>query len=104
VFLKLSIPAIAAAAFMVAQPLVDEDVLEPSVENEVDHALRIAPTNAPPCAISREDAVAALVGTNRLSATERAIRLVSAQRADGRWLVGTNDVTTVAVGLLGELR
>jgi len=102
-FLKLSLPFVAAAAFMVAQPLVDEDVLEPSIENEVFHALDIAPTNAPPCAISRDEAVAALVGTNRLSATERAIRLVSSQKADGRWFSGTNDVTRIAVDLLSSL-
>jgi len=102
-FLKLSLPLVAAAAFMVAQPLVDEDVLEPSLENEVLHALDIAPTNAPPCAMSSGEAVAALVGTNRISATERAIRLISSQRADGRWIVGTNDVTRAAVDLLGSL-
>ena len=101
--LKLSLPSIAAAAFMVAQPLVDDDILEPSVENEVAHALNVAPTNALPCAISREEAVAALVGTNSLSATERAIRLISSQRADGRWLVGTNDATSVALDLLSTL-
>ena len=101
--LKLSVPVLAAAAFMVAQPLVDEDVLEPSVENEVAHALAMAPTNHPPCAVSREEAVAALLGTNRLDATARAVRLVSSQRADGRWLAGTNDVTSVAVELLDLL-
>ena len=34
--LALSIPA---------SPLVNEDVLEPSVENEVEHALAVAPSN-----------------------------------------------------------
>ena len=99
--LKFSFPVLAAAAFLVAQPLVDEDVLEPSVENEVVHALARAPTNPPPCAVSRAEAVAALLGTDRLDATARAIRLVSSQRADGRWFAGTNDVTSVAVELLG---
>ena len=28
-----------------ASPLVNEDVLEPSVENEVEHALAVAPSN-----------------------------------------------------------
>ena len=77
--LKFSISVLAAAAFIAVQPLVDDDVLEPSVENEVVHALDAAPANPPQCAIPREEAVSALVGTNRLTATERAIRLVSSQ-------------------------
>ena len=85
-----SVPAV------VAQPLVSEEVLEPSVLNEVEHALAIAPTNSP--------APAGLpFATNGLSRTDLAIRLVSSQREDGRWLVGTNDVTAVAVGLLKSL-
>ena len=36
---------IVAAAVITAQPLVDEDVLEPSVQNEVDHAISLASTN-----------------------------------------------------------
>ena len=98
--LKFSVPVLAAAAFIALQPLVDDDVLEPSVENEVVHALDSAPTNPSPCAIPREEAVAALIGTNRLTATECAIKLVSSQRADGRWFAGTNDVTSVAIELL----
>ena len=35
--------------------------------------------------------------TNGQSRTQVAIRLVSAQKADGRWFVGTNDVTSAAV-------
>ncbi|MBQ7233842.1 MAG: hypothetical protein IJS36_00355 [Kiritimatiellae bacterium] len=102
--LKLAFAAVAGATFMTAQPLADEDVLEPSVENEVFHALGAAPTNAAPGAVARDEAVRLLAGTNRLSATELAVRLVSSQRADGRWLVGTNDVTAVAVELLENLR
>lgn len=88
--------AIVFAAVITAQPLVNEDVLEPSVCNEVRHALSIAPTNAP--------ASAALpLVTNGLNLTQIAVGLVSAQKADGRWLVGTNDVTSAAVELLEEL-
>lgn len=75
--------ALVLALTIVAQPLVSPDVLEPSVQNEVDHALARAPTNAVPA-----------------DATALAIALVSAQQADGRWLVGTNDVTAVAVAIL----
>ena len=87
--------AITLAVSITAQPLVNEDVLEPSVRNEVRHALSLAPTNAP--------AVTVLPAwTNGQNRTQVAIRLVSAQRADGRWFVGTNDVTFAAVELLKE--
>ena len=91
--LKASV--IVLAVSLTAQPLVNEDVLEPSVRNEVRHALSLAPTNAPVAAILP-------VWTNGQNRTQVAIRLVSAQRADGRWLDGTNDVTSAAVELLKE--
>ena len=84
------------AAVITAQPLVNEDVLEPSVRNEVRHALSLAPTNAPTATVLP-------VPTNGLNRTQLAIRLVSAQKADGRWFVGTNDVTSAATELLKEL-
>ena len=88
--------AIVIAAVITAQPLVNEDVLEPSVRNEVRHALSLAPTNAPTATVLP-------VPTNGLNRTQLAIRLVSAQKADGRWFVGTNDVTSAATELLKEL-
>ena len=87
--------ALFLAVSLTAQPLVNEEVLEPSVANEVRHALSLAPTNAPAATILP-------VWTNGLSRTQVAIRLVSAQGADGRWIVGTNDVTSAAVALLEE--
>ena len=92
----LKAPVIVLAVSITAQPLVNEDVLEPSVRNEVSHALSLAPTNAPAATILP-------AWTNGQNRTQVAIRLVSAQRADGRWLVGTNDVTSAAVGLLKEI-
>ena len=91
----LKVPAMVLAVSITAQPLVNEDVLEPSVRNEVRHALSLAPTNAPAATIPP-------VWTNGQNRTQVAIRLVSAQRADGRWLAGTNDVTSAAVELLKE--
>ena len=88
--------AIALAAVLTAQPLVNEDVLEPSVCNEIRHALAIAPTNVP-------SAMALPIATNGLNRTQIAIGLVSAQKGDGRWLVGTNDVTSAATAVLKEL-
>ena len=87
--------ALVIAAVITAQPLVNEDVLEPSVRNEVRHALSLAPTNAPTATVLP-------VPTNGLNRTQLAIRLVSAQKADGRWFAGTNDVTSAAVSLLKE--
>ena len=92
----LKTTALAFAAVLTAQPLVNEEVLEPSVRNEVRHALAVAPTNAP--------AVTVLpIATNGLNRTQIAIGLVSAQKGDGRWLVGTNDVTSAVVAVLKEL-
>ena len=91
----LKVPALVLAVSVTAQPLVNEDVLEPSVRNEVRHALSLAPTNAPAATVLP-------AWTNGQNRTQVAIRLVSAQRADGRWLVGTNDVTSAAVETLKE--
>ncbi len=99
VLLVLSIPA---------QPLVDADVLEPSVRNEADHALNVAPTNVVPfCKLSADVRLFCTTndcfGTNGLSKTDKAIRLVSSQRSDGRWFFGTNDVTSAAIEILKSL-
>ena len=86
-----------AAAFSV-QPLPQADgPLEPSVQNEVDHAIAMGEKAL------GTNVVEVLVGTNSLTATQKAIRLVSSQRSDGRWFVGTNDVTAVAVEILKNL-
>jgi len=109
------------------QPLVSEDVLEPSIQNEVDHALSLAPTNAlseasfpanvpAPCCrccqCAQTNALATcgcvdmrrdLFGTNGLSSTEIAIKLISLQKSDGRWFDGTNDVSAAAVRILRSL-
>ena len=89
---------------LVAQPLANEDVLEPSVENEVAHALSRAPRAVAAQSPSpAERAFVGLYATNGLSASAAAIRLVSSQQADGRWRAGTNDVTRAAVALLRRL-
>ncbi len=95
--LALSIPA---------SPLVNEDVLEPSVENEVEHALAVAPSNSVARAAAAVAApayappLAELGATGVVTRTSLAVKLVSEQRADGRWLAGTNDVTAAAAGAL----
>lgn len=84
------------------QPLVDEEVLEPSVQNEVDHALNVAPTNKFEKTEASID-FAKLYQTNGMSATETAIALISAQKSDGRWFLGTNEVTGAALEILRRL-
>lgn len=98
--MKLLATAIFALTLSV-EPLSDENFLEPSVQNEVDHALSIAPEDAPPvnAALKAEDPLK----TNSLSKTAIAIALVSAQNSDGRWTSGTNDVTRLAVEILEGL-
>ncbi len=97
-----------AAALPLVHTLVSPDVLEPSVQNEVDHALAIAPSNAFERAGREAPGGASAAAfceaaTNGLDATAAAIRLVSLQRADGRWFEGTNDCTAAAVWLLRRL-
>lgn len=84
------------ALVITAQPLVDDEVLEPSVQNEVDHALNVAPTNVVVVTQASID-FNELYKTNAMSATERAISLVSSQKRDGRWLYDGKDVTPVAI-------
>ena len=87
-------------AALVAQPLVDADVLEPSVQNEVDHALALASTNE--VAVTRASVdFATLYATNSMTATERAISLVSSQK-EGHWMFAGADVTPVAVRILAN--
>jgi hypothetical protein len=81
-----------------AQPLVNEEILEPSVANEVWHALSRSPTNAPPA--TAEVQSRAFAWTNGLSRSAIAVRLVSEQQGDGRWIFGTNDVTAAVVRML----
>jgi len=92
---------IALAVAITAQPLVSGDVLEPSVQNEVDHALSRVSTNAvSPTAASV--AFARLFETNGMDATTRAITLVSWQK-DGSWFYCGTNVTPVAVQILRDV-
>ena len=84
------------AATITAQLIGGGDALEPSLVNEVERALGLAPAET--------NAVATVVGdvfaTNGLSATATAVRLVSLQRGDGRWFVGGTNQTAEAVRIL----
>lgn len=91
--------SILAAAVSVGV-IADADVLEPSVLNEVEHAIATVRTDGASEWRRRECAeFAALYATNGMDATARAIALVSSQRG-GRWMHGGADVTPVALRLL----
>lgn len=88
--------------------LVDDDVLEPSIQNEVDHALYLVPTNRVALAEYPQDfrlfcQTNDFFGTNGLTHSEMAIKLISCQKNGGIWTFGTNDVTAVAVEILRNL-
>jgi len=102
--------ALALAATITAHPLANDDFLEPSVRNEVDHALDVARaalaargTNATCAASTRAPCEIWPFTTNGTSRTGIAIRIVSNQQDDGRWTCGTNDVTAAAIELLESL-
>ena len=63
----VTLPLVAVS--IVARPLANEDFLEPSVLNEVEHALSVAPTNVPPPAVAWKPA------TNGLSRTALALQV-----------------------------
>ena len=92
------IKAFIIAVVIYAQPLVDEDVLEPSVRNEVDRALSLAPSNEVAKGSRLSFEVFGL--TNGVSRTDAAIKVVSSQKSDGRWFSGTNDVSAAASAIL----
>ena len=92
--------ALLLATVLTAHPLVNEDVLEPSVLNEVEHALSLVPTNAVSLTPSAVD-FARLYATNGMNATQRAVALVSSQK-NGSWFWQGTNVTPVAAQLLSE--
>lgn len=74
--------------------------LEPSLQNEVSHALeRVRSQNSEDHILSQSD----IFGTNGLSVAQCAIRLLSLQNAHGRWIIHGIDVTEEAVAILSNL-
>ena len=92
------LPIALAATFTV--PIINDSgyTLEPSVINEVEHALDRAPTNPPPLNVSYD-----IFGTNGLSASDIAIKLVSCQDSDGCWKVNSTNATSEAIKILSLL-
>ena len=98
----------AAATFGVRQIARSDGPLEPSVQNEADHAVAraeawlakewpTAGTNA--VAVARD-----VFGTNGLCAADVAIKLISSQKGGGWWITPTNAAPTrLAVEILKGL-
>ncbi|MGN0853327.1 MAG: hypothetical protein ACI4Q3_08120 [Kiritimatiellia bacterium] len=92
-----------AAAFAVKPLPQEEGPLEPSIQNEVDHALAVAgkwlADHATTNVVSAD-----LFATNGLTREKIAIRLISLQRGEGYWLTPTNPAATkLAVEILKGL-
>ena len=107
--MKSGLAMMFAAAFGI-QPLPQPDgPLEPSVQNEVDHAVALgerwlaaheaarAPYRGDLCAtngLARVPCQRDLFATNGLTRAGIALKLISSQRAGGWWLVETNAAPT----------
>jgi hypothetical protein len=96
--------AILFAATFGIQPLPQPDgPLEPSVQNEVDHAVALgerwlaAVAGRPPYQgtnVAEVACVGDIFSTNGLTRERIAIKLISSQRAGGWWLMETNAAPT----------
>ena len=91
--------AILFAATVGVQPLPQPDgPLEPSVQNEVDHAVALGERWLAAHGNAARSASAPCQGdlfaTNGLTRDRIAIKLISSQRAGGWWLVETNAAPT----------
>ena len=105
-----SVLAILFAASLGIQPLPQPDgPLEPSVQNEVDHAVALGErwlaAHAPAGGLAVTNAPAGdLFSTNGLTRERIAVKLISSQRAGGWWLMETNAAPTrLAVDILKGL-
>ena len=108
--LMIAICMIACAKFFAAALTVQvaadpNGPLEPSIINEVDHALSRVPVDAA-CAVSTATnsvALGDIFSTNGLSMSDIAIQLVSRQDSSGRWIVNGTNATAEAVAILVSL-
>lgn len=101
--MKSVLAMICASSFAIS-PIPHEDApLEPSIQNEVDHAVDLAERwlalNAGTNSLSGD-----FFGTNGMTRTGIALKLLRSQRAGGYWTTGTNDAPTkLAVSILKGL-
>ena len=101
-----------AATFGVRQIARPDGPLEPSVQNEVDHAVARAEAwlaKEWPAAVTNAVAVTNtaagdVFGTNGLAGADVAIKLISSQKGGGWWITPTNAAPTrLAVEILKGL-
>ena len=98
----------AAATFGVRQIARPDGPLEPSVQNEVDHAVARAEAwlvkEWPAAGTNAVAAARDVFGTNGLCAADVAIKLISSQKGGGWWITPTNAAPTrLAVEILKGL-
>ena len=86
-----------SAALVVQIPADPDGPLEPSVMNEVEHALGRVPEC---CRTNEPTAFGDIFATNGLSASAIAVSLVSRQDKDGKWMVNGTNATAEAVSIL----
>ena len=94
------------AAALTMQVVADPNgPLEPSILNEVDHALSRVPVDAAGDASSATNsaAIGDIFATNGLSLADIAVSLVSRQDRSGRWIVNGTNATAEAVAILVAL-
>ena len=94
--MKTLVPVL-LAALVVHIPADPDGPLEPSVMNEVEHALSRVPEC---CRTNSPVAFGDIFATNGLSASAIAVSLVSRQGKDGKWIVNGTNATSEAVSIL----
>ena len=102
--MKSGLAILFAASFGI-QPLPQPDgPLEPSVQNEVDHAVSLGERWLAAVASARRPYQGDLFATNGLTRERIAVKLISSQRAGGWWLMETNTAPTrLAIEILKGL-
>lgn len=96
--MKLTLIAIVATVITANVINGPDAELEPSVLNEVEHAISRAKMPKKPQAATGD-----IFGTNGLSRTAMAVKLVSSQTAEGSWLVNGTNFTAEAISILSYL-
>ena len=89
------IPHSLAATFPVRMIPQEDEVLEPSIQNEVDHAIdRGEAWLAASQLTNRLERVQDLFSTNALTREKIALKLISSQKGEGWWVTPTNAAPT----------
>lgn len=98
--------ALLAATFSVRPLPQEEGPLEPSIQNEVDHAIDRAAVwlAKQPATTNRVETCGDLFATNGLTREKIALKLISCQKGEGWWVTTTNALPTrLAVEILKGL-